>query len=49
MSVKNIVHAKKIIVRILAQVFVTMVRILKSVVDYSQIVCDEIKYFVVVI
>ena len=41
-NVKIIAHTKKIIVGILAHVFVKMVSILKSILDTSEIACDEI-------
>ena len=41
-GVKSIVCAKKIIVGILAHVFVRMVSILKSIGDSSVVMCDKI-------
>ena len=41
-SVKSIVHAKKIIVGILAHVFVRILGVLKSIVDDSVILCHKI-------
>ena len=40
--VKNIIHKKNIIVGILAQLFVRMTSILKSIADDSVTVCDEV-------